>query len=105
MVYRLYHWTRACTRPPHRGCPVFSAHVTPNLAGQHVTIELEMLKGTHWIPVLHSTATLGRTSTASVLFYYRNDAVPYWSTRVRAVYRATSAHAAAHSAWLYYRVQ
>jgi len=71
---RLYHYTSLChTR--HRGCPVATAQVVPNLRGEPIGFTLQVRAGGRWHAVGSAKLRLNRKSRTKVGIVYGSTAI------------------------------
>ncbi len=102
---RLYHYSGACVKAPHTGCPQFLTWASPLQSGRNVgfLIQGRTASGA-WKKVLSGTLRTAASGKAGVIVYYNGRAVVGIQQRIRFSIAKDSRHLGNTSAWLHFRV-
>ena len=101
--YRLYHYTSSCPRTG-TGCPTSAFLTKPNLAGDSISIHLELKINGKWKFAASYAPKVRKDGTAGVTWVYRDRSVIGLPARIRARFAGDSGHTPANSPYLYFRV-
>lgn len=101
--YHLYHFSRKCIRFK-RGCPRYTAKVTPNHAGKYVHFSLQLRRSGKWRTVLRFRGRLNMRSRYTTVLVYSDRRIIGVPIRIRARFRPDADHLRNQSPWRYFRV-
>jgi hypothetical protein len=101
--YRLYDYTPSCTNHG-RGCPTYSATLTPSHAGQKLHFELDLYYRGRWREVLRYKRDLPGDGKLVERFVYSNTSIVGLPTRVRSYFDGDADHLPVKAPWSYFKV-
>ena len=102
---RLYHYSAACAKRAHTGCPRFSAYASPLLAGRTVTFVVQGRSAAGvWRKMLSGSYRTAAGGKLGLVIFYSSRAVVGVHQRIHFTIAKDSAHLGNTSAWVQFRV-
>ncbi|HEY2788897.1 MAG TPA: hypothetical protein VGI72_05535 [Gaiellales bacterium] len=102
---RLYHYSAACTKKAHTGCPRFTAYASPLLAGRTVTFVVQGRSAAGvWRKMLSGSYQTAANGRLGVVIFYSSRAVVGIHERIHFTIAKDSKHLGNTSPWVQFRV-